>query len=61
MLLDGEWSAHEGGYGLKLGTVFLGEIRQRGGDGIRAPTPHARHRAALKMQKDTGNWNRPVG
>lgn len=36
VLLEGEWSPHEGGYALKLGSIFLGKIRQRGGDGIYA-------------------------
>jgi len=36
MRLEGEWSAHNGGYGLKIGEIFLGFIRQRGGDGRHA-------------------------
>ena len=35
-LFDGEWSAHQGGYTLKLGTIFLGKVSQRGGEGIYA-------------------------
>jgi len=36
MLVDGHWSAHEGGYSLKLGEAFLGHVRQRGGGGLYA-------------------------
>ncbi len=33
-LIEGEWSAHEGGYALKLGDMFLGKVRQKGGNSI---------------------------
>jgi hypothetical protein len=33
MLMDGQWSAQDdGGYGLKLGKIFLGQVQRRGGD-----------------------------
>jgi hypothetical protein len=36
MMLDGEWGSHEGGYALKLGSIFFGYVRRRGGDSIYA-------------------------
>jgi len=36
MLVDGEWAAHDGGYALLLGGIFLGHIRPRGGSGLYA-------------------------
>ena len=34
ILIEGEWSKFGSGYALKLGSVFLAKIHQRGGDSI---------------------------
>jgi len=34
ILIEGEWSKFESGYALKLGSIFLAKVRQRGGDSI---------------------------
>jgi hypothetical protein len=37
MLIEGQWAAQDGGsYILKVGNLFIAEVRQRGGDGIYA-------------------------
>ena len=36
VLIEGEWCQHEGGYALKLGEIFLGKIRQKGGGNLDA-------------------------
>lgn len=34
VLIDGEWCKDGSGHALKLGSTFMGKIRQRGGDSI---------------------------
>jgi len=36
VLIEGQWCTDGGGYTIKLGKIFIGKIRQRGGDGIYA-------------------------
>jgi hypothetical protein len=33
-LLDGDWGPYNGGYAIRVGQIFFGFIRQRGGDSI---------------------------